>query len=105
MTPRPICLVLLRQEVLRAASLACAKTGNRIAARIAMIAITTSSSIRVNANVLGLLNITFYLSPPIKEASIDSNDTDIGMKPKPVMRYGNSEILVLATSPADAVLD
>src|SRR5437667_10379324 len=35
------------QVVLRALSRAWAKTGNRIAARIAMMAITTSSSIRV----------------------------------------------------------
>src|SRR2546423_6157656 len=43
------CLKLLRQLVLRAISLACAKTGNKIAARIAIIAITTSNSMRVNA--------------------------------------------------------
>src|SRR5437660_8548270 len=36
-----------RQVVCRAFSRACANTGNRIAARMAMIAMTTSSSIRV----------------------------------------------------------
>src|SRR5690242_11350613 len=45
--PVPICFRLLRQEIARAFSRACAKTGKRIAARIAMIAITTRSSIRV----------------------------------------------------------
>lgn len=35
--------------VFLAASLACAKTGNKIAARIAIMAITTSNSMRVNA--------------------------------------------------------
>src|SRR5437867_7708818 len=40
--------MLERQPVLRAFSRAWAKTGNRIAARIAMIAITTRSSINVN---------------------------------------------------------
>src|SRR5436190_789718 len=45
----PICLRLLRQAVDRAFSRACAKTGKRMAARMAMIAITTSSSIKVNA--------------------------------------------------------
>ena len=43
------CLVLLKQLVWRAASRACAKTGNKMAARIAMMAITTKSSIRVKA--------------------------------------------------------
>src|SRR5439155_23655357 len=44
----PICLRLERQLVVRAFSRAWAKTGKRIAARMAMMAITTSSSIRVN---------------------------------------------------------
>src|SRR4051794_36798343 len=39
--------MLLRQEILRAFSLAWAKTGNRIAARMAIMAMTTSSSMRV----------------------------------------------------------
>src|SRR5579872_6069724 len=47
---RPICLQLLRQEIARAFSRAWANTGNRIAARIAMIAMTTSNSISVNAD-------------------------------------------------------
>jgi len=45
----PICLRLLRQAMERAFSRACANTGKRIAAKMAMIAITTSSSIKVNA--------------------------------------------------------
>src|SRR5262249_11511402 len=47
--PSPICLRLLVQLVRRAFSRAFAKTGNNIAASIAMIAITTSSSISVKA--------------------------------------------------------
>ena len=43
-----ICLVFEMQVASLAFSLACAKTGKRIAAKIAMIAITTSSSIKVN---------------------------------------------------------
>ena len=43
------CLDCASAFVLIALSLACAKTGNRIAAKIAMIAITTRSSMRVNA--------------------------------------------------------
>src|SRR3712207_5525667 len=44
----PNCLQLLRQEVWRAFSRAWAKTGKRIAARMAIMAITTSNSIKVN---------------------------------------------------------
>src|SRR2546425_12413400 len=44
----PIWRQLERQTVARALSRAWAKTGKRIAARMAMIAITTRSSIRVN---------------------------------------------------------
>src|SRR5436190_5701011 len=47
MTARPRLLTLDRQVVWRAFSRACAKTGKRMAAKIAMIAITTSSSISV----------------------------------------------------------
>src|SRR5579871_2515752 len=44
---RPACLRLLRQLMDRALARAWAKTGKRIAARIAIIAITTSNSISV----------------------------------------------------------
>ena len=44
-----ICLMLERSEMARAFERACANTGNRIAARIAIIAMTTRSSISVNA--------------------------------------------------------
>src|ERR1051326_2256671 len=40
--------MLERQADIRARSRACAKTGKRMAARMAMIAITTRASIRVN---------------------------------------------------------
>src|ERR1051325_3308356 len=43
----PDCLVFERHCVLRACARAWAKTGNRIAARTAIIAMTTSNSIRV----------------------------------------------------------
>src|SRR5437764_8184495 len=52
--PVSICFRLLEQLDLRACSRARAKTGNRIAARIAIIAITTSSSIRVNPRLVAL---------------------------------------------------
>ena len=45
----PSCLRLLKLEADLAACLAWAKTGKRMAARIAMIAITTNNSMRVNA--------------------------------------------------------
>src|SRR6266568_1317229 len=44
---RPICFMFDRHEVRRGASRARAKTGKRIAARMAIMAITTRSSIRV----------------------------------------------------------
>src|SRR5579871_1831383 len=47
--PRPISRRLETQVMARAFSRAWAKTGNRMAASIAIIAITTSSSMRVNA--------------------------------------------------------
>jgi hypothetical protein len=47
-TASPNCRALLLHEEVRAFSLAWAKTGKRIAARIAIIAMTTSNSIRVN---------------------------------------------------------
>ncbi|KXK17342.1 MAG: hypothetical protein UZ18_ATM001001130 [Armatimonadetes bacterium OLB18] len=46
---RPICFMLERQVVCFADSFAAANTGNRIAARIAMMAITTSNSMSVKA--------------------------------------------------------
>jgi len=48
-TPIDNCFTLLRQAVCLAAAFAWAKTGNKIAAKIAMIAMTTSNSINVNA--------------------------------------------------------
>src|SRR6266567_7454307 len=48
-TARPICLLFDRQVALRALSRAWANTGKRIAARMAMMAMTTSSSMRVKA--------------------------------------------------------
>jgi len=46
---KPSWRMLEVQEVFRAASRACANAGNRMLARIEMIAMTTSSSINVNA--------------------------------------------------------
>jgi len=48
MTARANCLQFDRQAVWRAFSRALANTGNSIAARIAMIAMTTSNSMSVN---------------------------------------------------------
>src|ERR1035437_2543492 len=48
-TANPICRVFERHAVRLADSVAAANTGKRIAARMAMIAMTTKSSIRVKA--------------------------------------------------------
>src|SRR3954452_21292757 len=45
----PSCRILLRQPARRARSLAVARVGNNMAASMAIMAITTSSSIRVKA--------------------------------------------------------
>src|SRR6266852_4946333 len=57
----PACLRLDKQLVARAFSRAWAKTGKRMAARMAIMAITTSSSISVKARTVRVLMI---LSPP-----------------------------------------
>src|SRR5437867_2444079 len=49
MTALPICFSLERQAACRALPRAWAKTGKRMAARMAIMAMTTSSSMRVNA--------------------------------------------------------
>src|SRR5579884_3921157 len=49
----PICFMLERQAVCRAFSRAWANTGKRMAARMAIMAITTRSSIRVKALLEG----------------------------------------------------
>jgi hypothetical protein len=46
---KPICLLLFMQDAACAFALAFAKAGNSIAAKMAMMAITTNSSISVNA--------------------------------------------------------
>jgi hypothetical protein len=51
--------MLLTQDIALAFSRACAKTGNNIAANIAIIAITTSNSISVNA-----FCVFFIVFPP-----------------------------------------
>lgn len=50
--PMPICFSLLRHLVVFARSRALFNAGRSIEARIAMIAITTSNSIRVNLRIL-----------------------------------------------------
>src|SRR5688572_23480150 len=58
----PSCFTFDRQPVARAFSRAWAKTGKRIAARMAMIAITTSNSIKVKPRACGLRSIGVPLS-------------------------------------------
>src|SRR5205823_1186792 len=57
----PSCFRLLVHEMERAFSRAWAKTGKRMAARMAMMAITTSSSIRVKAGLRFMVGITSCL--------------------------------------------
>src|SRR6266705_1636704 len=72
--PRPSCLKFERQVVARAFSRAWAKTGNRIAARMAIIAITTRSSIRVKAEELRRLMDIGYSSFLSKQGRLVRSD-------------------------------
>src|SRR6266567_9527157 len=55
--PSPICRLLLQQAMALALSLALANAGRSIAARMAMMAITTSNSINVKPPVVGLCGV------------------------------------------------
>src|SRR5512141_3203969 len=64
---RPICFRLLMQAEALARSRALAKTGNRMAARMAMMAMTTSNSIRVKPRTFSFMTGSlqvFPLRPP-----------------------------------------
>src|SRR5258708_22395283 len=59
--PSVNCLVLLRQEIPKALALARVRAGSNRPARIAMMAITTSSSIRVKpSEVFGLFGLCIF---------------------------------------------
>src|SRR5262245_48619965 len=60
----PICFWFERQAACRALLRACAKTGNKMAARIAMMAMTTSSSINVNAFARRAREFRIRIAPP-----------------------------------------
>ena len=61
-TLRPSCFMLDWQLARRALSLARAKAGNKMAAKMAMMAMTTKSSINVNAELRGLSTGTIECS-------------------------------------------
>src|SRR5262245_16492141 len=69
MWARDCCLMLLSVAVALAAAFAWAKTGKRIAARIAMIAMTTSSSMSVKP--ARFLNM--FRTPTLRQHGIQSN--------------------------------
>jgi hypothetical protein len=60
-----ICLLLLMQLAVLARSFALASAGNSIAARIAMMAMTTSNSIKVNARHSNVLCVLIRISSPV----------------------------------------
>src|ERR1041385_6060679 len=70
--PMPICLRLERQTVWSAFFFARARAGKRILARIAIIAITTSSSMSVKAFVLKFLFVvkTIKVDPSASSSAI-----------------------------------
>src|SRR5579875_3512964 len=65
----PISLMLFMQETCRALDLAFERAGNNMAARIAIMAITTSNSMRVKP--LTIIRSDFWLINPIFEAGND----------------------------------
>ena len=60
----PHCFKLPAQDAERAFSLALFKAGSSIAARMAMIAITTKSSIRVNNFLSGMIFLLWFAGYP-----------------------------------------
>src|SRR5678816_1197170 len=77
--PKVICLRLLIQFVWSALALARASAGSSIAARIAMMAITTSNSIRVNAEMLRLRVVVVSANDFISKVVTLSVDFLLGM--------------------------
>src|SRR5262245_14262218 len=75
----PICFRLERQPACRAFSRAWAKTGKRIAARMAMIAITTSNSISVKP-LLRAVSIAHSLGLRDGRRFVDDRDFSIRME-------------------------
>ena len=76
-----ICLTLLRHDICVALSLAAPRAGNSMAARIAMIAITTSSSIRVKRTMpvsLCMASNSFLSVLPAPTTQPDREQTDEG---------------------------
>src|SRR5579864_3736886 len=69
MRAREICLLLLMHLAVFARSFALASAGNSIAARIAMMAMTTSNSINVNARRSFVLCVFILLSRPPRPAA------------------------------------
>src|SRR5712691_3287526 len=84
----PICLRFDRQPACRAFSRAWAKTGKRMAANIAIIAITTSSSIRVNAGFRArriddlLSSVAGWESPGARRSTTDHSTGMFGLLPE-----------------------
>jgi len=62
---KAICLIFDVQDIVRAFSRALLKAGNSIAAKIAMIAITTSSSIKVKVTSFIVVN-SFHIATKTK---------------------------------------
>ena len=61
--PRPNCLVLLKQAVARARDFAAARAGSNMAARMAIIAMTTSNSINVKPRLKKLSPVLPWENP------------------------------------------
>src|SRR5262245_19869187 len=81
----PTCFTFERQEIARALARAWAKTGKRIAAKMAMIAMTTSNSMRVNPRLEWRTRVKMCMvcSPCARETRVFSLDNGKGDDQRP----------------------
>src|SRR5262245_47585087 len=83
---RPHCFSLLTHWMRRARALALARAGSNMAAKIAIIAITTSSSIKVNARIL-LLNFFIYFLVGCFFGKQSANSKDFALAVNPFLNF------------------
>src|SRR4051794_7347830 len=94
-TPSESCLVLERQVAWRALSRAWAKTGKRIAARMAMMAITTKSSMRVKPFLRAVSMVRSFWLSDHGRLDLDrgfSRRRDIARRDRKFLRFGERRI-------------
>src|SRR5579872_5995042 len=93
--PSVCCLRLLCEEAARADCLAWAKTGKRMAARIAIIAITTSSSISVKPGFSPLCMVMILLKNEVKGVvRVHCTTRSLNVRERTVKEFQNQKFKV-----------